>query len=141
MAAKVLLETLHTQSLPAQLQLVPADDGATGSDPLHTFPVGFLCSVTSQMNTKPRLQLTGLPCWKTSTSFPPCLSLELLIPVSLGTNKCQSAATLRVVLNLKRMGCRMKKNHKIVIGQEHKGALQTPPTISAGKGMCSEVRT
>lgn len=134
--ARALLETFCTQSHPAQ----QGDHSATGSDLFHTFPVGFLCSVSLQMKKKPQLQLTDLPAWKTSTIFPICLPLELLIPVPLGTNKCQSPATLGVDLNLKWMGCRMKK-----IKNCHrwgtKEALQTPPTITAGKGMCSEVRT
>lgn len=116
LGARASLEIWCTQSQPAQPQLVPGDYSAMGSDLLHTFPVGFLCSVSLQTNKKPGLQLTGLPAWKTLTIFPACLSLELLIPVSLGTNKCQRLATLRVVLNLKRMGCRMKeKKKKIVI--------------------------
>lgn len=113
LGARASLEIWCTQSQPAQPQLVPGDYSAMGSDLLHTFPVGFLRSVSLQTNKKPGLQLTGLPAWKTLTIFPACLSLELLIPVSLGTNKCQRPATLRVVLNLKRMGCRMKKKKKL----------------------------
>lgn len=115
LGARALLEIWCTQSQPAQPQLVPGDYSAMGSDLLHTFPVGFLCSVSLQTNKKPGLQLTSLPAWKTLTILPACLSLELLIPVSLGTNKCQRPATLRVVFNLKRMGCRMKTKKKFVI--------------------------
>lgn len=84
LGARALVEALCP---PAEPQLVPADDSATGSDLLHTFPVGLLCSASLETNKKPRLQLTGLPAWKTPTGFPPCLPLELLIPVSPGANK------------------------------------------------------
>lgn len=61
--------------------------------------------------------------------------VELLIPVPLGMHKCQSPTPLTVALNLNRSSTNKQKN---LIDQKQKGP--TPPTITAGMGMCSELR-